>query len=145
MPIFPHPVAPRVYFDAQMPSSVSEAAEEIFIKWAHLIPSWCEYIEVFWDESAGQSAAYCEAKYDYARANVTLGPNFMSRADRREAYIVHELLHIQLEPLANTMKDIRDFLKEHHKETSKLFDELVRHAEERTVSSLTATLIPRLP
>lgn len=139
-PAFPVEIAPRIFVDQQIPVALRNAIVPLFEKWAHLIPPWCTKLEVFWNEEKGDAAGI-ECRYDYGTASLTFYPNFLSRADHQEAVVIHELLHIQLEPLANTVKDMRDFLAENHPTSKALFIELVRHAEERTVSSLTHTLM----
>lgn len=140
MPHYPIESVPRCFIDQQMPNAVRDALIPILEKHHSLIPRWCEFVEFFWAESQPDNnliiAASTYVYYDYLNARIDIYPNFVTRGDLREMLVVHELLHIQLEPLANTVKDLRDFLVEHHPESRKLFNEMIRHAEERTVSSL---------
>lgn len=143
MPHYPVERAPRCYIDEQMPDAVRDVLVPILEKHHDLIPKWCEFVEFFWAESPpdyllpGESiAASTLAFYDYLNARIDIYPNFLTRGDLREMLVVHELLHLQLEPFANTVKDLRDFLIEHHPEMKKHFNEIIRHAEERTTSSL---------
>lgn len=143
MPTFPEPVAPRCFLDHQLPNALRFALIPILEKHHGKIPSWCERVEFFWEEETSEPmiAATTWPSYDYLKARIAVHPNFLTRADLQEALIVHELLHIQLEPLANAVKDLRDFLSERHPELKNFFTEIIRHAEERTVSSLTAIFI----
>lgn len=136
MPFFPVEVAPRIFVDQQIPLALRDVLIPLFERYAHLVPAWCNRVEVFWSEETGPAASSL-CNYDYGKATLTFYPNFLSRADLQEDSVVHELLHIQLEPFANTVKDLRDFLQEHHPALKNHFAEIVRHAEERTVSSLT--------
>lgn len=140
-PHFPVKIAPRIWVDQQIPRVLREIIVPLFQRYAWLVPAWCFRVEVFWSESQTDAAADSRCLYDYGTAAITLYPNFLSRADLQEISITHELLHIQLEPMANTVKDLRDFLAERHPECKSLFHELIRHAEERTISSLTNALL----
>lgn len=120
-----------------MPDALREVLIPILVKRHEIIPNWCERVEFFWvEQQAELIAAATYVYYDYLTARIEIFPNFLTRGDLREMLIVHELLHIQLEPLANAVKDLRDFLSSQHPQNAKLFAEIIRHAEERTTSSL---------
>lgn len=145
MPFFPESVAPRCFLDQQLPNAVRFALVPLLEKHHDKIPAWCERVEFFWEEESPDEgtpiAATTYPSYDYLKARIVVYPNFVTRADLAEALLVHELLHIQLEPLANAVKDLRDFVAQQHPELKELFTEIIRHAEERTVSSLTTLFV----
>lgn len=148
MTYFPAELAPRCFVDQQMPDAIRAALQPILSKHHALIPRWCEFVEFFWSENPPAEfdqvvAASTYVYYDYLNARIDIYPNFLTRVDLQEMLVVHELLHIQLEPYANTVKDLRDFLSEHHPESKKLFMEMIRHAEERTTSSLANWIVQR--
>jgi hypothetical protein len=137
---YPTEVAPRCFVDQQIPEELRSLLIPILARRHGIIPKWCERVEFFWVEAQPQDnqviAAATYVFYDYLNARIDLYPNFLTRGDLRENLIVHELFHIQLEPLANAVKDLRDFLSAQHPQCKNLFEEIIRHAEERTVSSL---------
>jgi hypothetical protein len=130
-------VAKVFWVDDRIPEGVRRCLRPLLIRHASLVPGWCGHIDVFWkDEDTDRGAAAIEAFYDYRRANLWIYPNFITRPDRQEYTVVHELFHLLTEPWYNTTRDLRAFLDEHHPESKKLIAEEMRHAMEQTVCDM---------
>jgi hypothetical protein len=130
----------RFWIDGSLATEIRGAIEPLLLKHAEKIPRWCGRVSVYWNESATFAAA-TTTFYDYRRAELTIGPNFISLHQRRELNIVHELMHLYTEPLANAAKDARDALKKTNEAAAEIVTEAIRHAGEQTVVDLTDLLI----
>jgi hypothetical protein len=131
----------RYFLDPAMPPELRRAIEPILVKWRGLIPSWCERIDLMWNDEDRNGAAFSVAHYDYRRGHINVLPNWLTRPDRRESMIVHETIHFLTEPVHNVLTDFWKFMEQHHPETKGLFEELVRHANEQVTVDLTRAFL----
>lgn len=89
--------------------AVRALAEPILDRWRWLIPSWCHELLVFYRETDGDNAAAaCRTYPEYRYAQLMIYGSFVGkqRPDDRENAIIHELLHVQLQPLVQEFKHL---------------------------------------
>lgn len=120
---------------------VRAAIEPHLSRWAFLIPAWCHEVNVVWNDDDTDGALSVRVHYEYRRADLNVLPNFLSCPDRRERNVIHELLHIITEPMANCMRDMRDSLVKANPDLEKWADEQIRFGTESVTCDLTALLV----
>jgi hypothetical protein len=131
----------KIYFTAGISDEVRTAVEPHLKKWAWLIPAWCHEVNVTWRDDDTNGALNVDVHYEYRRADIQVLPNFLSCVERREANVVHELLHIVTHPLVNTARDIRDRLDKANPTLADWANEMIRHSDESVTCDLTALVM----
>lgn len=123
-----------------IPPEVRGAIEPLLTCWQGVLPSWCHTLNVIWSE-ADTGALSIRTQYEYRRATLTVYPNFITCPDKRERDVIHELMHVLLEPLANVMTDMRDELAEKCPDVKRWAEEAARYGEESAVCDLAAAFL----
>lgn len=117
----------RIRYTPGLPDEVRSAVAPHLERWAFLIPSWCHELNVI---------------YEYRRADLTVLPNFIScLPDRRARDVVHELLHIIIEPMQRVAKDLRERLVAECPPLGAWSSEAIRFADESVTVDLTEMVL----
>ncbi len=123
-----------------MPAEVRTAFEPMLTEYASLLPAWLLFLRVEFDASDGNegAAAQINVRMEYCRATLTIGAQWMAcdEAYRRKA-VIHELLHITLDPMMNLVADFRDLACKAHPDLKDFLIEQARMANERVTTDLT--------
>lgn len=118
------------------PEEVQKAISPYLTAWSPIIPGWCREIIVVWNDNDTEGALSMRANYEYRRGELTIHPNFISHPERREQAVVHEFIHVLLEPFSNTLTDIKDALLKERPDLKTWVEEQIRYSEESTVCDI---------
>lgn len=85
-----------------MPKEVRAAAKPTFDAFLWLVPTWCHTLTVTFESTAEvDTAASCDAQPEYRQAHIALHQGWLTEDDKgRRRYIIHELCHLVVAPLA---------------------------------------------
>jgi len=122
---------------------LQRVALDLFELLAGVVPAWCRAIHCHFGDSEGADAT-CQADYDYRNATIVIGAKFFrhDEADRVET-LLHELLHVQCAPMADTARDaIKSLLAGQPEGAGAAIRATITGAAEQTVCDLTAALLP---
>ena len=91
-----------------LPAEVVPLVRPLVEEWQHLGPGWCAELFIhFSDADNDGDAASMNAQPEYRFAHIHLHPGWLKcDAEERRRLIVHELLHLALEPLLILAADI---------------------------------------
>lgn len=132
---------PPITFRTDVPREVREAVLPHLDRWCHVVPTWCHEIVVGWDGTSEGSAARMRAYMDYRWAELTIcAPWLRETPSQRETALVHELVHVLLEPLQNFAADAVALIKEKCPDVHNWAEEQRRHAMESVVQDFTRLL-----
>ncbi len=100
-------------FDGEWPPEVRAVAEPLLERFAWLVPSWCHTVSVQWEGDPGeddaQSSARTQISFAYRSARLQFLPMFLTDSERqREADVIHELLHLSIQPLCQYAMEVVD-------------------------------------
>lgn len=89
-------VTPR--WDAEFPADVRAIVEPVLLRWLPLLPTWCQEFRVRY-RGDNANTAQVNVSHRNRWAILTIAGNWLSepRIEREEA-IIHELIHVALEP-----------------------------------------------
>lgn len=105
--------AADIRWEPDFPADLRPSVEPHLLRWAGLIPTWCqEFIVRYNSQQDGRMAAHVNYRNRWAVLIVT--PEwFDSPEEERENSVLHELVHIGMEPLSSAVdRIIRDTLEE---------------------------------
>lgn len=99
-----------------MPPEVRKAAEKYVKKHSDLVPTWCHCLTLMYEVEGDENAvAACCAEFHYRQATIRLFPSFLDETEAdRELTIVHELLHIPLDPLVSYARSVAERISDEH-------------------------------
>lgn len=129
---------PMINITPGVPDEVQQALIPHLNKWLFLVPSWCHELCVCWGGYDTDAALSITVHCEYRRADLFVHPDFLSNHERREAQVIHELMHITTEPMAKTIRDLRVLALEKNHDLRPLIDEQIRMAIESVTCDLTA-------
>lgn len=91
----------RFVYHNTLPSEVKAALAPHLEALTFLVPGWCECVNVLWSEKAeDECSMQTRVYFDYRFAEVFVTPLWLScREDIRASSVLHELLHLHLNPL----------------------------------------------
>lgn len=118
------------------PPEVIQALEDAMSQWKSILPGWCREIVVKWFDSADDCALSITVSYEYRRAELNVYPNFISHPHRRSQAVLHEFIHVLLEPFSNYVTDVKNELLKEKPELKEWVEETQRYAEESTVCDM---------
>lgn len=128
----------KIRFAPSVSPEVRNAIEPHIVRWAFLVPAWCQEVDVHWDDGDSGGSLRMDTSYEYRRADLFVLPNFLScEPDHRETDVVHELLHIVTAPIDRVAQDFRDVLVKDNKSLKPFADEMIRRAIESVTCDLT--------
>lgn len=104
-------------FLGDWPSEVRASVEPALVSLEWLAPKWCHSISVRWnpipDEDDETSSARCQVSFAYRSAKIEILPAFLSEPEwTRRGTLIHELLHISIQPLTDYTMDLAERLLE---------------------------------
>lgn len=132
-------------WDAGVPPEVRAAAEPHLTRWAGLLPTWCQEFRVRWGSEPGTS---CQITCHYPNrwAVLKIGAEWLDQPPgAREVDLVHELLHVALEPMAAAMNRIVGDLTEAGTPLRELAASITTDGLESSVEDLARILLRTLP
>lgn len=113
-------------FQGKWPSEARASAEPAFSGLEWLVPGWCQAVTIRWnptpDEGNTTATAASNVNFAYRCARIEIFPCFLTDFEERRLTVIHELLHISIQPLAEYACDLADRLL---KEDSPKFHESV--------------------
>lgn len=82
--------------------------ETIFSRYEYLLPTWCHYVNVYWNADERDGAlAWCDTKYEYRHAGITICPRWLDQTtEERERAVEHELNHLPTTPLVDWIRGV---------------------------------------
>lgn len=90
----------EVSWSKQIPSEVRNILIPILRKWVVLVPAWCRDFRVGYAPDQVSTIADMTSNYRNRWACLRLSGRWLSETTyEREAVIIHELIHINLEPI----------------------------------------------
>ena len=125
----------RLEIDHDVPAEVQSAAVSLIRAHGDLIPPWCDRFCLGWNPEA-DNIAEIEVSEKYRWVKIWLSGQWLERDEtHRERNILHELVHILIQPISGTAKELaRD---------DKLAKTLVTNETEKAVCDI-AGIIYRL-
>ena len=99
---------PQPQWSPLVPAEVRCAAEPHIERWSALVPGWVEDFRIEWQSNL-QYICQVNLHYTNRWAVLRIGPSWLSESEtEREACMVHELVHILMEPLADASTAIME-------------------------------------
>jgi hypothetical protein len=131
-----HPCA--VEYDHSMPPELIEAFAPHLNAWMPLVPTWCHHLLILWsDEPQGATVIENICWREYRKASIRIFPAWWSQTPTdRDRLVCHELTHFILDPLHQTIVDLKNFICEKQPELAGWISERRRDAIEQSVSDL---------
>jgi len=126
---------PEIDYGIELPPEYKAAVEPLIAKWLWLAPSWVRTLDVHYDNSATEAAAWVTTNFDYRRATIYLTGGWLYEEDpEREYMLVHELCHLFSSPLVNWFQRyINRTTEDESLLAGELNDRLAEHVEGCTV------------
>ena len=117
----------RFYWEPDIPEDVCDIIRPFLDSWKELIPTWCQDFTIRYDHSA-QVLARTIINYSTRWAVVVITPEWIAESEKtRENAVIHELIHLNLEPLQRaTGQIIKDVIEEEtpiHKLATTMFED----------------------
>ncbi len=125
-----------IRWESDIPSDVREIIEPVLSRWENLIPTWCQDFNVRYDH---QTQAMGRAIINYRSRWAVLvltGEWVGSPALDRENAVIHELVHINLEPLTCPVGRIIEDVLEKDTPARELADSMFTDGMEAAVEDL---------
>jgi len=124
----------KINFEKNIPTEIRSAIEPLVNDLAWLIPGWCQYIDIRWQEENPQGAfMQCGTNYAYRWVSITVFPQWLMQEDsERKECLVHEIIHGLNAPLADWIREVIKTLAPEETEgrlQTILMDELVQRNE----------------
>lgn len=95
------------YWDPTVPPEVREATEETLAKWSWVIPPWVQFFRVRWIPKMEDAVLEVSTSYHNRWAVLRIGPQWLTQPpEEREAALLHELVHIVLDPIHEALHQI---------------------------------------
>lgn len=93
----------KFVYDTDFPTLVLADIQPYLERYEWLIPGWCSKVLVGWraeNQEGGNAVLQCDVHYEYRWARVTVFGIWIDQDPRSKPdLIIHELLHITVEPL----------------------------------------------
>jgi len=93
----------EIKYGKMLPNEIKQMFKRAIEKYGYLVPTWCHVIYVKHEEpDEDQSPAHIEAQEEYREATITISTSILAEdpEERIDRIILHEILHIILDPLA---------------------------------------------
>jgi len=102
----------NTYWEPDIPNDLREIVEPILSRWGDLIPTWVQDFSVRYDSEASATARTI-VNHRGRWAIFVFTPSWLGTTSKeRENALVHELIHINLEPMnCNVMRVLNDVLE----------------------------------
>lgn len=133
------------------PDEVRTSAEAHLSACEWMLPKWCERVNVIWDisddeDDLGEGASLAtQVAFEYRRAELTFKPQWLEFKDEtRREHIIHELIHLHVNPLFNFAYNTFGVLLRTQQEYEVLLQEQLRRYCEGAVQDLTYAIISQL-
>lgn len=124
----------RVAWDKNMPPEIITVLQPIIDEWLHIVPTWCHFLKISYVVDDIVAAMATEPMY--RRAFLMIGGGWITHGRNGRIHsIVHELLHIVMEPTSGTLDKI---LKEYV--TDDAAREVVEHEWRKNYEGVTEDL-----
>lgn len=99
----------KFQFDDDVPALIRPDLEKYFLPLEPLIPDWCNRVYVSWqggDSSNGRHVMQNSVNYRYRWARITVHGRWTDQPeDGKRGQVIHELLHIAVDPLYHWIAD----------------------------------------
>ena len=136
-----HPPPIPVRWSPVIPDEVQAALTPVLFRWQTLLPTWVQDFRVGFDTAINQ---FAETNVNFRNRWVVLNVGAVwlrERQESRENAIVHELVHVALEPLSNAYGRMVEDLTEPGTPLRALCDSTFTDALEGSVEDLARALI----
>lgn len=103
----------RIHFALDFPEDLQAIVDPLISKWKDLIPPWCQELRICYDPKRdSMMSTTLNYRNRWAVLHIT-GVWFKEKVEERELALVHEFVHILLEPIdAPIVRIIQDALEE---------------------------------
>lgn len=100
----------RILWDPVIPPEVRAAAEPTLDEWKTRLPGWISDLTVSFDQKDGVNCSI-NVQYEYRRAYLYLHGAWLEQStDMRREDILHELIHLFLEPMQGSISSLTEHL-----------------------------------
>lgn len=124
-----------------MPTEVRTALAPLVERHIALVPTWCHVLLLDWDDTDRDALAKTTCRREYRWAKITVCPSWLRQdSTEREDTIVHELLHVVMEPVHNHTTDMLNLIREKYPDVHAWAEEQRRYANEATVQDMTRAI-----
>jgi hypothetical protein len=125
----------------ECPPEIRAAVEPYLTRWIALLPTWCQRFEVRYEADMDATMAmHVNHRNRWAQLRVT--GQWLDEPDgERENAVVHELLHVGLEPCFAAARRIMEDLTQERDTTRALADSMLTDALECTVEDLARAVL----
>lgn len=123
-------------WDPDVPADIRAIVEPYLTRWIGLLPTWCQRFEVRYDpHKQAAMAVHTNHRNRWAQLQVT--GEWLAESDReRENAVIHELVHVALEPFVHAAGRILEDLTEEGTPLRELGDSMFTDGMECAVEDL---------
>lgn len=127
-------------WEPDFPADVRSLVEPILARWLLLLPTWCQDLRVRY-RGDNENTAMMEVSHRNRWALLTVTGNWLDEpADAREEALIHELIHVALEPAWSATSRIIEDLTTEESSLQKLASSMAADGLEATVDDLARSI-----
>lgn len=100
----------EIVFDATVPPELRSALQPLLDEFKYLVPTWCHTVNISNSTEAKEEELACaQVLPEYRQAFICFSPLWIeAREDLRRDAVLHEILHISIEPMRQVLIDLLD-------------------------------------
>ena len=107
----------EIVYRGDWPSDVKKTVESVLKPYVRLIPSWCRILYLRFEANDSDSTATIKMSYDNRWASMRISPDWLEELpDDRSRVLMHEIVHIHVQPMRTVFVDAIGGLDEHFKD-----------------------------
>lgn len=131
-------ITPR--WEPDFPVDIRAIVEPYLLRWIPLLPTWCQELRVRYRGEIG-AVAQVDISHRNRWALLIIGGNWLDEPEEeREEAIIHELIHVALEPLSTAASELVETLADDGTPLRRLAETQLRNGVECSVDDLARSI-----